>query len=180
MPMSGKIVRLYRLVPMGLLLVVLQNCGFSGEAPGSADGTLSVQREGNPRSQQATFAGSAVPEPTGIVVPRATAVPAPSTFATNAGQPETQATVSASRPAVSATTPAPTIKLSGTGEGYSDPFPLEPSLALFQIRHAHDSPLTIFLLDDRDTHLAVLAQADVAVNGTRVYGITAKGLIFCM
>ena len=73
------------------------------------------------------------------------------------------------------TTARTSVEFSGTGEGASDPFPLQVGLALFRYTHPTDTPFAIYLLNEQGDHLALLANAATAITATQVIGITAAG-----
>jgi hypothetical protein len=74
-----------------------------------------------------------------------------------------------------ATAPPAGLVLQGSGEGASEPIFLTPGLVLFHIQHAQASPFAMFLLNDSDEHLALLANASTPISGTQAYGIRTAG-----
>lgn len=65
-----------------------------------------------------------------------------------------------------------TMRWAGTGETESDAVQLPAGLYRFRIHHDSNTPFAVFLLNDANDHLAMLANASTALNGDQLYGIT--------
>lgn len=72
----------------------------------------------------------------------------------------------------------PQLILRGNGEGASMPIRLQPGLVVFNIQHSSPTPFAVFLLNEADEHLALLANASTPISGTQAFGIRTAGTYY--
>ena len=67
------------------------------------------------------------------------------------------------------------LVLSGTGATQTDLFTLQPGPVVFDVDHGEATHFTLFLLNEQDDHLSLLASANTPIRGMQFFTVTTAG-----
>ena len=171
-------------------VVMLSGCG--GAAQPASPNTAPTQESSNARSAVPAHVTAplslpaAPPQSSTHTTHTLTASPAP--IATRETAPRVSTPPPSAQPAASAFAPvttAPTppastptalsLVLHGSGAAQTDLFTLQAGPVVFDVDHGEATHFTVFLLNEQDDHLSLLASANTPIRGRQFFNIRTTG-----